>query len=78
LRTGDGRLLPKHLKAQIGRELARLELLLEQIKAVEAERDALFFPVVFPSGNRPARSHKLRETGAVNAADRSLRPGAPR
>ena len=42
LRTGDGGLLPKHLKAQIGRELARLEQLLEQIKAVEAERDALF------------------------------------
>src|SRR2546427_4646109 len=41
LRTGDGGLLPKHLKAQIGRELARLEQLLEQIKAVEAERDAL-------------------------------------
>jgi transposase len=41
LRTGDGRPLPKHLKAQIGRELDRLELLLEQIKAVEAERDAL-------------------------------------
>ena len=42
MRTGDGRLLPKHLKAQIGRELARLEQLLEQIKAVESERDALF------------------------------------
>jgi transposase len=41
LRTGDGRPLPKHLKAQISRELDRLELLLEQIKAVEAERDAL-------------------------------------
>jgi len=41
LRTGDGRALPKHLKAQIGRELDRLELLLEQIKAVETERDAL-------------------------------------
>ena len=41
LRTGDGRPLPKHLKAQIGRELDRLELLLSQIKAVEAERDAL-------------------------------------
>ena len=41
LKTGDGRVLPDHLKAQIGRELARLELLLEQIKAVEAERDAL-------------------------------------
>jgi transposase len=41
LRTGDGRLLLKNLKAQIGRELDRLELLLEQIKAVETERDAL-------------------------------------
>ena len=40
LRTGDGRPLPPHLKAQIGRELDRLELLLDQIKAVEAERDA--------------------------------------
>ena len=41
LRTGDGRELPAHLKAQISRELGRLELLLEQLKAVEAERDAL-------------------------------------
>ncbi|MGA8156531.1 MAG: IS110 family transposase [Rhodoplanes sp.] len=41
LRTGDGRPLQKHLKAQITRELDRLELLLEQIKAVEMERDAL-------------------------------------
>jgi transposase len=41
LRTGDGRELPSHLKAQIGRELDRIELLLEQIKAVEAERDGL-------------------------------------
>ena len=40
LRTGDGRPLPMHLKVQISRELDRLELLLEQIKAVEAE-DAL-------------------------------------
>src|SRR6266478_1631436 len=36
LRTGDGRALPGHLKAQISRELDRLELLLEQITAVEA------------------------------------------
>src|SRR4029077_11993244 len=34
LQTGDGRLLPDHLKAQVCRELDRLELLLEQIKAV--------------------------------------------
>jgi transposase len=41
LRTGDGRVLPAHLKAQISRELDRLELLLDQIEAVEAEQDAL-------------------------------------
>jgi len=42
LRTGDdGRALPEHVKAQISRELDRLELLLAQIKAVEAERNAL-------------------------------------
>src|SRR5918912_83675 len=39
--TGDGRPLPECLKAQILRELDRLELLIEQVKAVEAERDAV-------------------------------------
>jgi transposase len=33
-------MLSKHHKAEICRELDRLELLLTQIKAVEAERDA--------------------------------------
>jgi transposase len=41
LRTGEERVLPPHLKAQISRELGRLELLLDQIKAVEAEQDVL-------------------------------------
>lgn len=41
LQTGDGRPLPTHIKAQISRELDRLELLLEQITAVEGERDKL-------------------------------------
>lgn len=41
LRTGDGRPVSKHLKAEVCRELDRLELILKQIKAVEAERDAL-------------------------------------
>jgi transposase len=41
LQTGDGRPIPEHLKAQARRELDRLELLLEQIKVVEAERDML-------------------------------------
>lgn len=41
LKTGDDRPLPAHLKAQVDRELDRLELVLEQVKAVEAERDAM-------------------------------------
>jgi transposase len=49
LQTGDGRLLPQHLKAQINREIDRLELLLKQIKAVEAERDALLVAAHTPA-----------------------------
>lgn len=41
LRTDDGRELPKHLTAHLCRELDRLELLLEHIKAVEAKRDVM-------------------------------------
>lgn len=39
LRTGDGKVLPLHMKRQVLRELDRLELLIDQIKGVEAERD---------------------------------------
>lgn len=49
LRTGDGRGLPPCLKAQICRELDRLELLLDQIAAVETERDALLAELVAAS-----------------------------
>jgi transposase len=41
LRTGDGRPLPPRLKAEIMRELGRLELVLQMIADVEAERDAI-------------------------------------
>jgi transposase len=41
LRTGDGRELPVHIKHQVQRELDRIELLLSQIRSVEAERDAM-------------------------------------
>jgi len=37
LRTGNGRELPQHLKAQISREPDRLEMLLEHIRSVETE-----------------------------------------
>ncbi len=41
LKTGDGRPLAPALKAEIGRELDRLELLEQQIAEVQAARDAL-------------------------------------
>src|SRR3712207_1170332 len=41
LTTGGGRPLPPHLKRQIGRELDRLGLLLDQQKAAEGEREVL-------------------------------------
>ena len=62
LRTGDGRPLPEHLKAQIERELDRLELVLQQIKRVEAERDAL--PSVSDDG-RPAPAAMLKQLKGI-------------
>jgi len=41
LRTPDGRRLPPRVKAEIIRELQRLELVLKMLDAVEAERDAI-------------------------------------
>jgi transposase len=41
MRAADGRELPARLKAEIVRELQRLELLLNMIKTIEAERDAI-------------------------------------
>jgi transposase len=54
LQTGDGRLLPPHLKRQILREIDRLELLLEQIKAVKADRDALLATAKGEAAPNPA------------------------
>src|SRR4029077_3304415 len=70
LKTGDGRPLPPHLKGQIGRELDRLELLLGQIKAVEAERDALLTPETETEGmpGLQAMLIDLRGIGAEFAA----------
>ena len=41
LRTGDEHPVPAHLKAEILREIDRLELVLRQINEVEAERDEM-------------------------------------
>ena len=39
--TGDGRALPPQMKRELLRALDRLDVLLQQLKAVEAERDAM-------------------------------------
>jgi transposase len=41
LTTGDGRPLPPRLKEEIRRQLARLDAVVTDLRAVEAERDAL-------------------------------------
>ena len=68
LTTGDGRPLPAHLEAQIGRELDRLELLLKQLKAVEAERDALLEPAGDAAPTPMAALAGLRGIGPEFAA----------
>ena len=69
LTTGDGRPLPAHLKAQIGRELDRLELLLRQLKVVEAERDALLAPMADAASAPVAALARLRGIGPEFAAN---------
>lgn len=68
LRTGDGRALPPHLRAQIGRELDRLELLLKQIKTVEAERAAALAAAEAGALSPQAMLLGLRGIGADFAA----------
>jgi len=64
----DGRPLPVHLKAQIIRELDRLEVLLEQLKTVEAERDALLKPATDEAALPPAMLARLKGIGPETAA----------
>ena len=68
LRTGDGRPLPVHLKAQIIRELDRLEILLEQLKTVQAERDTLLKPAPSKTASPAAMLARLKGIGPQTAA----------
>lgn len=65
LQTRDGRSLPEHLKRQIERELDRLELLLEQIKAIEADRDAMLASA--KAAEVPAPAKMLRDLKGIGA-----------
>ena len=68
LQTGDGRPLPACLKAQIVRELDRLEVVLAQLKAVEAERDALLEPATDAVALPAAMLARLKGIGPETAA----------
>ena len=63
LRTGDGRPLPAGLKQRLSRELDRLELVLEQVKTVEAQRDALLASQAEVPLSPPAILQTLRGIG---------------
>jgi transposase len=71
LQTGDGRLLPDHLKAQICRELDRLELLLEQIKAVEASGTCCL-----PRNKRRRRCYSTSRASGPSSPPSSGRKGS--
>lgn len=67
LMTGDGRPLPSALKAQISRELDRIELLIAQIKDVEQARDAMMLAAQ-TSSPAPALLLNLKGIGPQFAA----------
>jgi transposase len=65
LRTGDGRLLPARLRAEIGRQLKRLALVREMIGEVEAERNAIVAtPAPFSAEERKIQDlYRLKAVG---------------
>ena len=67
LLTGDGRSLPVCLKRRIHRELDRLECLLEQVREVEAERDAALSETDTGNLSPPKLLQSLRGIGPESA-----------
>jgi transposase len=71
LRTADGRKLPSRVRAEIVRELQRLELVLGMIKTIEAERDAIALSVKSKSEHTNAKKIqelvKIRSIGPESA-----------
>lgn len=69
LETGDGRPLGRYIKAEIAREFERLHLVLDQVKALEAERrDTLLDPASpFPDRVKVATLTKLAGIGELSA-----------
>jgi transposase len=65
LRTAQGKELPERLKAEIRRQLQRLELVLEMIRTLEVERDAIVIDAAPAqlNANKIRRLNKLRALG---------------
>jgi transposase len=59
----NGRPIPGRMKAEIRRELERLDLLRKQIAEIETERDALLGPVEAAKPSPGAQLLKLRGIG---------------
>jgi transposase len=68
LKTGDGRPLPSHLRAELLREIEVIELLLHQIADVEAERDAVSVPATAKQPSPVATLMRLKAVGPQIAA----------
>ena len=68
LQTGEGQPLRPHLKAEIIRELDRIDLVVRQVAAVEAERDALVKSDNIDTTAPAALLMKLRGIGPEFAA----------
>ena len=68
LQTVEGQPLPSHLKAEISRELDRIDLVLRQVAAVEAERDALVKTDSLDAAAPAALLMKLKGIGPEFAA----------
>lgn len=67
LRTAEGGPLPPNLAAEIGRELARLELVLAQLAELEAARDAVLAAPPPPDDPAAARIHALVRLKSIGA-----------
>jgi transposase len=63
LKTGQGQPLPERLKSQILRELDRLEVVMEQIAQIEADRDALLNALAATPNHPVAGLLRLRSLG---------------
>ena len=66
LRTGDERELPPRVKAEIRRELQRLELVLQMIKTIERERNAMALgraPSTYGNANKVQQLVKIGSIG---------------